>query len=191
MVTILTKNGGLNVILKGVKSGKAKLKLAASLFSYVDYYCFDGDVKQVKSATVLKPHLDLTADIKKYAAAAIIVEAVEKLCREGNETIAEFEVVKNSLDIIEEGSMAPLLVAIVALKTLLDIEGVDITEYTLSQRVKSVFAYISNSEGDIYDDLDCTEAELLVVLSSLAKIYTHAFSIRVMAIEETIKALGR
>ncbi len=189
MVTIITDSGSLNLIVKGVKSEKAKLKLAASLFSYVDYYCLDGEVKQVKTATVLKPHLKLTLDLKKYSSASIIVELAEKLCRVGGETEAEFNVVKNALTAIEDDELSPLLIAVISLKRLLDIEGVDLEEYTIPQRVRAILTYISNAGGD-YDTLDCTEADLLAVLATLSKIFSHAFSIYSNAIVETIKALS-
>ncbi len=189
LVTILTNNGSLNVILKGVKSEKAKLKLAASLFSYCEYFCLDGELKQVKNAVVISPHIGITMDLKKYAAASIIVEASEKLCRVGGETIAEFEVVKNALDVIDEGGISPLLVSIVALKTLFDIEGVDLAEYAISERVRTILAYIDNSDGS-YDSLDCTEGDILAVLNTFAKVIQHAFSIRLNSVGETIKALS-
>ncbi len=189
MVTVITSIGSQNLIIKGVKSEKAKLKLAASLFSYADYYCLDGEVKQVKTATVLAPHIALTMDLRSYSAASIIVEVVEKLCRAGNETAEEFEITRTALAAIEEGGVSPLLVAVIVLKRLLDLEGVDVEDYAIPQRVRAILTYISNASGD-YDAIDCTEGDVLAVLSTMSKIYQHAFSIYSNAIIETIKALS-
>ncbi len=189
MVTIITKNGSPNLIVKGVKSEKAKLKLAVSLFCYADYCCLDGEVKQVKTATVLDPHASLCLDLKKYSAASIIVEIAEKLCKVGGETEAEFWVVKNALTAIEEGEASPLLIAVISLKRLLDIEGVDLSDYAIPTRVKSILSYVQNTHGD-YDSIDCTEGDVLATLSTLSKIFSHAFSIYSKSINETIKALS-
>ncbi len=189
LATVITKTGAVSIIFKGVKSEKAKLKMATSLFSLVDYSlieCGNG-IYQATTASVLATHYSLWTDVKKYSASSILTESVLKVSVEGNELTEEFELLKNLLEIVDESDYNPLIITCYGLYLLFKLEGVDYNDFAIHVKEKDVLVAFSNlSIGDL-DSLDVTEATILSLLNTLGRIYHYSFSAKLNSVAETLK----
>ncbi len=192
LLTVVTTTGTVSVIIKGVRSEQAKLKLACSLFSLVDYSCMEcaGGLYQATTAAVLRQHYAVWTDIKRYSAASVLTEAVAKVSSEGNDTSEELELLKNLLEIVDESDINPLVVAAYGLNLLFSLEGVDYEEFAIPLRERELLTALNNAKPTELDALDSTEPLLLALLGTMGRIYHYAFSAKLNSVYETIKTFS-
>lgn len=189
LLTVVTATGTASVIIKGVRSEKAKLKMACSLFSLVDYSCMEcsGGLYQATTATVLRQHFSVWTDIKRYSAASVLTEAISRVAAESTDTIEELELLKNLLEVVDESDINPLVVAAYGLNLLFSLEGVDYEDFAIPISERELLTALSNSGLTELDSLDATAPLLLALLGTMGRIYHYAFSSKLNSIYETIK----
>lgn len=77
--------GKINVVAKGCKSQKAKLKFACSPFCFGKYFFSQKGNKYILlGCDCYDSFFDLTQDLKKYYAGAVALEFLDKMCMEGD-----------------------------------------------------------------------------------------------------------
>lgn len=189
LLTVVTAAGTASIIIKGVRSEKAKLKLACSLFSLVEYSCMEcaGGLYQATTASVVSRYFSVWTDIRRYSAASILTEAISKVASESTDTIEELELLKNLLAIVDESDVNPLVVTAYGLNLLFSLEGVDYEDFAIPIPERELLTALNNSGPAQLDSLDATEPLLLALLGTMGRIYHYAFSAKLNSVYETIK----
>lgn len=190
LVRAVTDRGVKSLILKGVKSDKAKLKFAASLFSTIDYYGVGDDMLTVTGANAVEMRYALAEDVKKFAAASVISEAVSKCLEEDGDTTAEFALLDLSLTAVNDGDYDPLAVLVWSLCKLLTVEGVDFEDYTLGKGVKTVFRALSVADISDVGSLDFTAADFIGAANSAERLLNHALGVKLKSIVSSLSLLN-
>lgn len=190
LVRAVTDRGAKSLILKGVKSDKAKLKFAASLFSTVDYYGVGEDMVTVTGANAVEMRYALAEDVKKFAAASVISEAVSKCLGEEGDTTAEFALLDLSLSAVNGGDYDPLAVLVWALCKLLTVEGVDFEDYTLGKGVKTVFRALREADISDVGSLDFTPADFVGAANSAERLLNHALGVKLKSTASSLPLLS-
>ncbi len=73
------EQGKINAVMRGVKKAKAKMKIPAQVFCFSEYVLTgSGDLPVVTGCAVEESFFSLCADPDKFAAAAAVVELVDK-----------------------------------------------------------------------------------------------------------------
>lgn len=190
MVRAVTVRGVKSLILRGVKSDKAKLKFAASLFSTIDYFGMGDEMVMVTGANAVEMRYALAEDVKKFAAAEVIAEAVSKCLGEDGDSTAEFALLDLALSSINDGDYDPLAVLVWALCKLLTVEGVDFEDYTLGKGVKTLFRALRDADIAEVGSLDFTEADFVGAANSAERLLNHALGLRLKSLVPVLSMLN-
>lgn len=190
LVRAVTVRGVKSLILKGVKSDKAKLKFAASLFSTIDYYGAGGDMLTVTGANAVEMRYALADDVKKFAAASVISEAVSKCLEDDGDTAAEFLLLDLSLTAVNDGDCDPFAVLVWSLCKLLTVEGVDFEDYTLGKGVKTVFRALREADISDVGSLDFTAADFTGAANSAERLLNHALGVKLKSTVSSLPLLS-
>lgn len=181
-VRALTDCGLKTFVLKGVKGDKAKLKFAASLFSTVEFFAIGDGMLTVSGASPVDMRYGIAEDVKKYAAASVVAEAVSKCCGEEGDTAAEFALLDFALSAIDAGESNPLAVVLWTLVKLFGVEGVDFEDYTVSRGVKTLFRALRDADFTDLDALDFEKADYLNAARFAELLLNHALGIKLRSL---------
>lgn len=181
-VRALTDCGLKTFVLKGVKSDKAKLKFAASLFSTVEFFAVGDGMFTVSGASPVDMRYGITDDIKKYAAASVVSEAVSKCCEEDGDTAAEFALLDFALSAIDAAETNPLSVVVWTLVKLLAVEGVDFEDYTVGRGVKTLFRALRDADFSDLEALDFEKADYLNAANFAERLLGHALGVKLRSL---------
>lgn len=190
MVRAVTDRGVKSLILRGVKSDKAKLRFAASLFSTIDYYGMGDEMLMVTGANAVEMRYTLAEDVKKFAAAEVLSEAVSKCLEEDGDSTAEFALLNLSLSAINDGDDDPLAVLVWALCKLLTVEGVDFEDYTLGKGVKTLFRALRDADIADVGSLDFTPGDFIGAANSAERLLNHALGVRLKSLVPALSMLN-
>ena len=190
MVRAVTDRGVKSLILKSVKSDKAKLRFAASLFSTVDYYGVGGDMLTVTGANAVEMRYALADDVKKFAAASVISEAVSKCLGEDGDSTTEFALLDLALSAINDGNDDPIAVLVWALCKLLTVEGVDFEDYTLGKGVKTLFRALRDADFTEVGSLDFTRGDFVGAANSAERLLNHALGVKLKSLVPALAMLN-
>lgn len=190
LVRAVTCRGVKSFILKGVKSDKAKMRFAASLFSTVDYYGVGEDITTVIGANEVEMRYNLAGDVRKFAAASVISEAITKCLEDECEANSEFALLELSLSELNDGEEDPLTVLVWTLAKLLAIEGADFEDYTLGKNVKTLFRALRDADISEVGSLDFTEADMTAACYTSERLLEHAFGIKLKSLLPSMAILG-
>lgn len=190
-VRAVTDRGVKSLILRGVKSDKAKLKFAASLFSTVDYYGVGDDMLTVTGANAVEMRYALADDVRKFAAAEVLAEAVSKCLGEDGDSTAEFALLDLALSAINGGDDEPLAILVWALCKLMTVEGVDFEDYTLGKGVKTLFRALRDADIAEIGSLDFTGGDFVGAANSAERLLNHALGVKLKSLVPALSVLNR
>ena len=182
IINLITPNGKLSAIAKGVRKEKSKLAGGIEMFSLVELniHCGKSEMGVVTSAKMLKYYSNIISDLKKMELAALILKKIS-LMAESSDNPEYFKIVDQSLACLNMGFDMKLVESWFWLNLLKasgeeinlyrDVDGKKLSAENLYIWDTMHMAFLENENGD-YDANDIKVLRLIstVDLNVVARI---------------------
>lgn len=180
--------GKLSARVRSVKSPKAKLKLAASPFCFGEYLLVKKDGRfTVTGCSPEENFFPCWEDIRRYAAANIIVEILGKVIREEIDCGTETALALLALSSAAYSDTEPLTAAVWFLAKLTDEMGIQTEGSGIPEKILTLLESIKSADVAGLDSLGLSYSELYEILGYLNLIYREELSGKINSISEALK----
>lgn len=114
IITVLTQAGKVGLMARGAKKVRSRLSAVTQLLTYGEFVFFkqSGGMGTLNHADIIEPYHRLREDIYLSAYASYLVEMVDRMLPEGEESQFLFEQLKSALKAMEEGRDSQIVVHI-------------------------------------------------------------------------------
>lgn len=191
LLTLVTVDcGKLTAKIRGAKTPKSKLKMAASPLCFGEYILAKkGASYTVIGASIEENFFAAWSDLHKYAAASVITEILDKISFGIIECGGELFGALKALSEVCYGNCSPYMTALWYGVNVLPRIGCDYTDESLPESVKALFTALENVQAEGADCIEATGSGLYEGLKYLGLLLKNTLSQKINSIEEALKLI--
>jgi len=188
LLTLISADlGKFSAIMKGVKSPKAKLRLAASPLCFGEYILLkNGNNTIVKGCHVYDNFFTIWTNSDKALAAFSIIEILEKFVLEKERADREVILALNSLKTLNYSDVNPLSVVAFFLSKLFYLQGIDVTDFKMDNELKIKIKALSCISVDDLEGFDAEKDDIIKLIKHLHYIIGNTLSIKINTLNQII-----